>query len=730
MSCKNNIDLRPAFNSTFNKLYKYADLTSNINSNLYKPFDDIYAEGILNDMIGFTSNITNNIDFENYSGDEDILDNKDNIFIIDNNTKNIYENCVVSSGIPWYTTNNKYNKCIISDRIKFDNNNVLKLSDDKKSITYNFKSNNKNAGFCSHYTNVNKAYCENAWYDWLIIPNFYLGNTYLKDIGKYTVNDVYKCYKPCKGDYLPFKDNNEMKCIPKELYSNGLLKNKYKYSALGLINLIGNIAYNTINNSNHLNNLTYINYYLLFYYKHNRDIDNNIYDTNDIYNNIINTIDNQEKFNKDIKNNIIKVENEFKDCIKNNIIDIDNFDNSLNQNYERLNIFTYKSLEFQEKSNDLITLNGLEYNNILIDPILIHIWILANLFKPYKKEDLIKITTITDKQQLSNRELYDLLVQNYFDGDENKNINIAIRLKNIFFRAVNVCYNNKTNFSANIINKTKKALQNTELTKLILNKGLYVSSENKRDNLYRYNYFSSDVNLTNFFTDSIEKLLDNFEEIYYYNDVELNELVYSINNKNNFVKKIIGDFGLTNQTISNNELNENNRFKYLFSIEYLEASKTCKINEIYNPVNGTCTARPQKIEDVKKEIETDNNDDIEDTFKIPKMRYLLTLFIQVVFVLIIGYIFYLCYTMFGEEIIFSLNYIYETVIYGLDNYNINKNISNIETDDTLSSGNTKEIIKNRINIVDIQLKTAEAHLENIENKTREIKNYINDNHLE
>jgi hypothetical protein len=61
--------------------------------------------------------------------------------------------------------------------------------------------------------------------------------------------------------------------------------------------------------------------------------------------------------------------------------------------------------------NDLYTLNGLENNNILIDPILIHIWILANLYRPYQKTDLGKI------DMDSNNELYDLLFAKKFTDD-------------------------------------------------------------------------------------------------------------------------------------------------------------------------------------------------------------------------------------------------------------------------------------------------------------------------
>lgn len=726
MSCSkdnNNIDVRLAFNKSFNNLYNYAKLRNNHNSNLYEPSSDIYGDRILINIDGFTSNISNNIDLENYIGNDDIIENKDNIFIIDDTTKSIYENCVITSGIPWYSTNNKFNKCEVPNNIHLDDNNVLKMSDDKKTINYNFKSDKKNAGFCSHYVNTTKAYCENTWYDWLVIPNYYLGNTYYKDIGKYTEKDVYKCYKPCEGDYIPFRNNkNEMKCIPKKLYSGGLLMNKYKYSALGLINLIGNIT--TINNDYNTknNNLTYINYYLIFYYKHNINIDNDIYQPNQIFTEIIsNTNKNEVEFNK-FKPVINEVELEFIKCIKNEIIDYNNFDNSLNQNYDNLNIFSYKSNDFQEKRNDLFTLNGLENNNILIDPILIHTWILANLYRPYEKTDL---TNIADKSSISNTELYDLLLTNNFDNDKTKNINIAIRLKNIFFRAVNVCYNNKTTFSANIINRTKRALQNKDLVNLILDKNFYINTNYDENsncyNSYKSNNFSTKEKLENFLNNLT--LVDDFKEIQYYNDVELSELVYSITPKNDLLKNIIGDFGMKNNT--DNEINgENNRFKYLFSIEYLEVSNTCKLNEVYNPITGLCNPRPPVIEDIKEE---ENIDSINDDFKLPQMKFFLSLFIQAVFVIIVGYVIYLFYNIFGETILASINWIYETIENLLNGININK--LNREIEASLDDPGTNKITKLK-KILDIELKQHQEDYDNIKRKIDIIDDYMTDNNIE
>jgi hypothetical protein len=719
MSCKDNINLRPAFINSFNNLYNYARLSSNINQELYKPSANVYGDTILDNQKGFISTITNsniNIDLENYSGNEDIIENKDNFFIIDNDNNNVYENCVITSGVPWYSTNNKFNKCEISTKIQLDDNNILKLSPDKKTINYNFKSKDKNSAFCSHSFNVNKAYCENSWYDWLIIPNFYLGNTYQKDIGKYTDNDVYKCYKPCDGDSIPFTNSkNEMMCIPKELYSGGLLMNKSKYCALGLINLIGNLTTIIRSNDNitNKNNLTYINYLLIFNYKHNKNIDSKIYKTNNIYNSILKSNKDANEFNI-FRSNIIDIENQFLDTIRKEILELkdnfDEFDNSLNKNYNSLNIFSYKSTDFQELMNDLYTLNGLENNNILIDPILIHIWILANLYRPYEKDDLKEIAKTITTTTISNVELYDYLYKIGFTDDKTKNTNISIRLKNIFFRAVNVCYNNRTTFSANIINKTKKALQNKELINFIIDNGFYINPDNDNiKNKKRFDIFSSKDKLRAFL-ENLENL-DNFTEIYYYNDVELSELVNDITGKNEIVKKIIGDFGMENNT--DGQINgENNRFKYLFSIEYLEVSNVCKLNEIYNPVTGLCSKRPPKFEKIEVK-EKDNIDSIDEQLKIPQMKYFITLFIQGVFVIIIGYIIYFFYSFFGETFYASINWITETY----NNFNEDRQIGNLERHISATSGEyNSDEYKTQKEINKIEEDRLQRHIDHLKQK--------------
>lgn len=720
MSCKDNIDLRPAFINSFYHLYDYASNRQLPNFNSLQPSSETYGDSILNTPEDFLHNFSSNIDIDNFIGSSsDIIQNKDNFFIINNSNNNIYENCVITSGVPWFTTNNNFNKCEISKNIQLDDKNILSFSDDKKSINYNFKSKNKNAAFCSHYSNVQKAYCENSWHDWLIIPNYYLGNTYYKDIGKYNVNDVYKCYQPCDGDFIPFTTSKkEMKCIPKNLYSGGILMNKYKYSALGLINLIGNIAMNNNLKDNNKTNLILINYYLIFYFKHKKNIDTNIYDKNIIYDDIDNIISANDSFNK-YKPYINKIHGELIDAIKKNILDTENFDNSLNQNYNSLNVFSYNSTEFHETTNDLISISGLDYNNILIDPILIHIWILANLFRPYDENDITN--NINTDSDISYTELYDLLNDgNKFDGDAGKNINMSIRLKNIFFKAVNVCYNGKTSFSANIISKTKKALQNNDLINLIHDKELYIIPQAiigtisyKNSNKKKFDIFQSKETLKTFLQNF--ENLDTFTEIKYYNEIDLNEFIASKSSKNATVKKIIGDISAG--------IDDNTKYKYLFSVEYLEASNKCKINEVYNPITGMCDKRPPKmIVNIKK---NENIDDIEDEFKIPQLKYLFTLFIQGLFVIIIIYLFYSFYNIFIETVLSFINWVVISINDIIDDskiYSLERKIKKYDE--------SKDIIDEKIKIANIISKKEILKQERLQRNINILKAYAIDNHLE
>ena len=697
----NNIDLKNTIKDTLNNLNNYATLNSNPNSNLYyKPDDD------LNTLFtnGFTSN------FSNINTDLTTIEGKNNLINIDYNTSNIYQNCVIKTSNPWFTISSNNNKCEVIKNIELDDK--LRYSTDRQSLKTNFKSSDPiKSAYCSHYSNLNIAYCENRWYDWIIVPNYYLGNTYFKDNSKYGENDVYKCYKPCNGDYLPYKtQKGEMKCIPKKYFSSGVYADKYIYNALGLINLIGNIAMKDTptEKKSPTKNLIYILFYLIFKHKHSNSIDTNIYTIND---NLLNHISNFTNMQPEMN----KIFNEFKKAIDDNILTP--FTTSINQDYLYESIdFTYKHVNFNENESNMFSLNGLFANNLLTPPILIHTWILANLFQPLNEDILngwkTNATDIyskydpkkeTEKQQnIIGEFLYEKLYQVF--KKDNKPYEKALRLKNIFFKAVNICYNNKTNFSANIILKTKDALEQEQsgLVKIIKDMKFYINSSTE-------NSFIKN-NLDNILNSS---KLDDFKEFKFYtdNDIDILALNYTTNDFIN--KKIL-------QNIYND--NNPNKFKYLFSMESLERG-SCTKGTKYNSTTKQC----EKIITTEPTIETNNDiDSFDKVFQIPKFNNILLTFFQIILTIIILYIFYIFYDMFGETILSIYNWItvtWEDYKYIKEKTKLNdRKFNDIDNDN--NNDNDIDITKQQIAK---EIKYLDKKYMRIDRKAQLIKNYILEN---
>lgn len=607
MSCPDPIKNIDAKEATYYTL-------SNLNN--FKPVDNKFQPNSIDSP--FPTNIDPQI-FANINTNLDDLDNNNsnNLFIKDNIKNNIYQNCAIQTNNPWYTTSSDYTKCEIVEDIKLDNK--LKYNSDKTTINLNLKSTNRlKTAYSPYYSNVNKSYCENRWYDWVITPNYYLGNTYYKDTSKFGENDVYKCFLPCSNDSMPYVTaKGENKCIKKKYFGNGIFANKLMFSPIGLINLIGNVAIKDDDNidlvSNH--NLLYYLYTSILNYNIINNMDDTIYKTNDVYEELQTYIN--------ISPEIRSIYDEFKKCIDDNILK--DFDFSENQDYKYSNLLTYKHRNFNEDESEMYTLKGLDVLGVLIPPILHHTWILANIFKPLEETDI----TIANANIVNNTFINNLLFNklNKVFKDENK----AIRLKNIFFKAVNICYNNKTNFSINIIDKTKKSLdQYKDQYKDILNTYYsYIADQNvkkeKIDNIYK----------------SENPIFNN--DYKYYLDYDLYDL------KNNIISKFTIEAEKT--TITNAFFD--NVYKYFYSIERLEAP-TCDKGYQYDSKLKSC----EKV--IEKPI-IDKNAPIEDemdVFNIDEITKILSMFMQIIMVIIILYIIYIFYDIFGETIFTVYNYLY------------------------------------------------------------------------
>jgi hypothetical protein len=363
MSCANN---------NINSYLKDATIKSlnymnNHYSNIYSSPSDITYQSTQNPNAPFNANFINkysSVIQTNLNVDEE---NPDLKYITINTDDNSYVNCAVQTSVPWFTMTNDYKKCEIVKNIEYDENR-LKIEKNKDAtatiVTPILASKNKSKpAFCAYASNVNKAYCENAWYDWIVIPNYHLGNTYFKDNSQYTDLDVYKCYKPCPGDYLPFvTEKGEIKCIPKKFFGNGIFNRKYMYNSVALINLIGNIACNTDHNNHYYKhsfrtNLLYILHRLIYEYDIYTKVDKKIYDINDNIKNkiVLEPLTSSENtpeliYNKrkeyflNIKSQYDEIYTKIKDILNEDILK--NFDNIGNKDYLNLNEFTYKNSRF------------------------------------------------------------------------------------------------------------------------------------------------------------------------------------------------------------------------------------------------------------------------------------------------------------------------------------------------------------------------------------------------
>ena len=686
MSCefidKNN-NIKLATRESLINIYNYTSSFENINSNIYIPgdgdpiFSDKFKtkyEDIINQDL--------NIDDINSTG-------IDNLITYDPVSGSVYKNCAIVSSLPWFTSNEDNSKCEIVQNIELDNK--LEFNSDKSKLVLNLRSKDKSkTAFCPYASNIPKAYCENKWYDWIITPNYYLGNTYFKDTSKFTELDVYKCYKPCEGDYMPYTSpKSELKCIPKELFGSGIFSTKYMFSPIGLINLIGNIAFNS---STPGTNMLQILYELISTYNINEYVDATIYvveNRSEIY-----TSDNKTK-------DIAAIEGEIIKCINDNILNIITPGN--NQDYNNINDFTYKHFQFTENDSDMYTINGLIASKILIPPILVHTWMLANLFQPLNTDILsmfntpsINIITTSGNTQptstaindssfntIKSGLLYDLLLAKF-----NNNAIKAERLKNIFFKAVNICYDNKTTFSANIIQHTKEAFKHEAIIKYI--------NENSNINTYLpiYNIFiTSEATIRNYFNDTNDFIINHT----FYKDADFNIL-----------KNLITGQLPINIIIKSAILSDTTIYNYFFSNETNE-KRTCPKNQEYDNEIGSCIPK-KKIDDVI----INKSGDFDDDFKIPDLSNIFAIFVQIIIVIVILYLIYTFYDIFGETILRIYNFVVMYLYYFKSSgeiFIINRMYSSDDPDKAIQRILTQKQI-------------LDEELKNIKTKSSKIEEYI------
>jgi hypothetical protein len=473
-----------------------------------------------------------------------------------------------------------------------------------------------------------------------------------------------------------------------------------------LINLIGNIACDT-NESGHIykdyfrTNLLYILHRLIYEYEISNKVDKDIYDINSNIQNKIRLVINGETYTNK-QTNFEKIRSEYNDIFINikKVLEDDvlkNYDSNNNKDYLNLNEFTYKNTKFHENEPEMFSYTGMETNGVLTPPILIHTWMLSQIFKPLERDIFNYRNVFYDPNgatlieanidKIKKQTLYANL-QKIFN-DKHK----AIRLKNIFFKAITNCYDGKTTFSVNFISATKKALNNSELLKIITDNKFYYFTNNinfvkslnpilipSKDTTTQIsnniNNINDDLKPTAIdtttspniqLTSNLNKLLicndtniaNLIQSLKYYKDTDLN-ILYSELLKNNttFNNSPVFSYTYSLKYFEGNDPNDFNKIPadlychYLFSIEELE-TKTCPSGHFYNPNVKEC----EKIIEPPPPQENKSQMDDEE-INIPDLKNIMNIFLQIIIVVVVLYLIYIVYDMFGEFILSTINYIF------------------------------------------------------------------------
>jgi hypothetical protein len=593
-------------------------------------------------------------------------------------------NCAIQTKNPFYTYDNKNKNCTLIPSLKPNENYSYEQENSSNYITLKLPTDKNNETVYS-YKNK-KGFCENKWYDWIITPNYHFGNQYEKDVGNFSKEDIRKCYKPCIKGYLPYfnSKNNEYICIPKDEAEDGLFANKLDYSPVALINLIGNI------------DIT-----LYFYNKLSTDILEANYMNNQYY-----EINKPKLELKDYE--FDKVIEDIKNTLNTYFID----DKSMNaRDIERsVNVISYRNPLFDENDPELITLRGMDTNGMMTDEILIHTYYLAYNYNKFY-EELIKKENYFNNEDTKFENLnFDKIKKSpnnirfnlakYFDYNKDK----FQRLANILFKAINICYDEKTDFSRNLLDYTKLAFDKYK-----------INFSGKHTGFDKNNYLQFKNNLNTVKFDEFKKN-ENYTKTYYYNlDKEVTiqklEIPYIFSSKNNdnndnnnnshlsdYILEKLTDL-TDDQKKSIKELYDNKDDVIFYTLEDKERLNKCSTGKIYNKETKICEdcgtycgkdnkcktdkncsyfckdscpdtnikektnkcGNVKKTKEIPKEkgkIETP----VESNFNMPDFSIILKSAIKIVLVLLFLYMCYIFYQIYGETLFTLYNYIEYTLV--------------------------------------------------------------------
>lgn len=637
---------------------------------------------------------------------KDANTNNEFIYNNDNNKKDLCHkvndnewvfNCALQKFNPLYTYNSEIGKCTLIPNLTLPDGFKLNQEKGKSYIYYDIKEHD-NPDYPTYVSQQRKAYCENSWYDWMIVPNFHFDNQYEKDSGNFSKLDVRKCYKPCDKGMFPYVTSEDKRiCIPKAEALDGLYMNKLDFSPIAMINLIGNTE-ETIKQL----------YDLLKYEKYNTFNKKDLSLNTDVYT----KIDDKNECDFCYMETIIST---FTNLISPDTIDIQNFQNSKD-------IISYKNPLFNEDDPNLLTLRGMANTQMLNDAILVHTYLIAHKYNKFLKEDIKKIdnyfqgSTINyDKIKNHSYNIYNTLNKK-IDYIKNSNIKRVIdirnkykrdidsrnldkyyqRLANIFYKAINVCYNNETNFSINLIRYTQSAFDNIKSYIADNNPSIYGMTTITADN-----YNISDIDRIEIdFIDipTLDKIpLREYLEALMDSGLAVNQNTNTDDKRNDFLTKIFSNF--YNRT-KGDEV-------FFYTQELIERKGGCKTKQIPNPDNNSIT-KCLKCETVCKDKEScesnphcavycpeqyhtyvtsviDNSGEgdgkcgvikkklagtydnpnnkiehktpLDDEIKIPEFNNLLNICLKIIFFLLAFYMAYIFYQVYGETFFSIINLI-------------------------------------------------------------------------
>ena len=610
----------------------------------------------------FKTELKTNIDELNYEFrdtsdnkfkyNENVKDKKFLCYPTDITKKEYYLNCVLETGNPLFTF--KDGVCMVHPDLNLNKERLIKGDD---GFVYINNAKDEQGNF-KYFKKRNTAYCEDKWFDWIITPNYHFGNRYYRDSGAYSKEDVKKCYKPCGIGRLPYlNDNNEYICVSKEVVYDGIYKNKLDYSPIALINLIGN-------NKENLKKL----YKNLFIYKTYELTEKNE-NTSKYYERLFITDGSFYPLDNDKVDNYINEAYEEIKKILNTIVT----DNNLNiPSYStEKNHLTYKHPNFNENDETLLTYIGLDKNEVISnDIILIHTAFLANEY--YNK--LIQFIDITKFK--GNLTLFNIKY-NLNDIYDIKNRDKQTRLANILYKAINICYDNKTDFSKNIIYRTTEAFNRYNIFKTkstlfdIYNKtdknlnidiniediknGFEIKYYNKNDyNNLKNNLKNELTKLPNSDKNNIEKVIIEFDNNFIFFTEETSELLKGNNcqsgsfPRNNRCVKC-NDNCINTETCSNDSDCQIYCKKECDEFKAIEANKDSRCGRRVNPEEDKIKMN-ENIDNVKTPIDDENY--------IPNFSYIFKTSIKIFFALIVVFVAYIFYKLFGETILTLVNMIY------------------------------------------------------------------------